>query len=178
MTGGVGALTLEGHDETTLALDHLGDHVVNETVLVPDALGVKFFLVALLENLLEEVLEAAIVLLEDGVLGAHVQRQVLHQGHLEAGVGKATDGVIGVVLGLGNTTARVVEDLDGLGLPVGGGVDQLELTRARDHPVGSTVLVTKGVTTNDNGLVPARDETGDGGDDDGLTEDSTTAADR
>ena len=147
-------------------------------MLVPEALGLKFLLVVLLVDLLEDVLEATIVFLQDSVLGAHVQRQVLHQGHLEAGVGKATDGVIRVVLGLGNTTAWVVEDLDGLGLAVGGGVDQLELTRARDHPVGSTVLVTKGVTTNDNGLVPAWDETGDGGDDDGLTEDSTTAADR
>ena len=171
-------LTLQSHDEATLALDHLGNHVVNETVLVPEALGLKFLLVVLLVDLLEDVLEATIVFLQDSVLGAHVQRQVLHQGHLEAGVGKATDGVIRVVLGLGNTTAWVVEDLDGLGLAVGGGVDQLELTRARDHPVGSTVLVTKGVTTNDNGLVPAWDETGDGGDDDGLTEDSTTAADR
>lgn len=176
MTGGVGALTLEGHDETTLALDHLGDHVVNETVLVPDALGVKFFLVALLENLLEEVLEAAIVLLEDGVLGAHVERQLLHKGNLEAGVGEAADGLVGVVLGQGNTAAGKVVDGDGLGFAaVGRGVDKLQLTGAGDDPVSSTVLVTVGVTTDDDGLVPARYETGNAGDDDGLTEDSTAA---
>lgn len=153
----------------------MGDHVVDETVLVPDALGVKLLLVVLLEDLLEDVLEAAIVLLKDGVFGAHVEGQTLEKGDLEAGVGEAADGLIGVVLSLGNTTARVVEDLDGLGLTTLGGVDQLELTGARDDPVGGTVLVTEGVTADNDGLGPARDETGDGGNDDGLTEDGTAA---
>lgn len=168
-------LTLKSHDEATLRLDHLSDHVVDETVLVPDALGVKLLLVVLLEDLLEDILEAAIVFLEDGVLGAHVKGQTLEEGNLETGMGEAADGVIGVVLGLGNTTASVVEDLDGLGLTTLGGVDQLELTGARDDPVGGTVLVTEGVTADDYGLGPARDETGDGGDNDGLTEDRTAA---
>lgn len=115
--------TLKSHDEAALRLDHLSDHVIDETVLVPDALGVKLLLVVLLEDLLEDVLEAAIVFLEDSVLGAHVKGQTLKEGDLEAGVGEATDGVIGVVLSLGNTTARVVKDLDGLGLTTLGGVD-------------------------------------------------------
>lgn len=169
-------LTLESHDEATLALDHLGNHVVNETVLVPDALGVKLLLVVLLKDLLEDVLEAAVVLLKDGVLGAHVQRQTLHDGNLETGVGEAPDGVIGVVLHLGNTTARVVEDFNALGLAVGGSVDQLELTRAGDDPVSGTVLVTVGVAADDDGLGPAGDETGDDRDDDGLTEYCAAAA--
>lgn len=167
-------LTLKSHNEATLRLDHLGNHIVDETVLVPDTLGVKLLLVVLLEDLLEDVLEAAIVFLENGVLGAHVEGQTLEEGDLEAGVGEAADGVIGVVLGLGNTTASVVEDLDGLRLTTLRGVDQLEPTGTRDDSVGGTVLVTEGMTADDDGLGPARDETGDGGDDDGLTEDGTT----
>ena len=177
MTGGVGALTLEGHDETTLALDHLGDHVVNETVLVPDLLGIELGLVVLLIDLLEDVLEAAIVLLQDGVLGAHVQRQTLQQGQLEAGVGETGDRLIRVVLSLGNAAAALeVEDLDGLRLTASRGVDHLQLAGAGDHTVLGTVLVSESVTTDDDGLAPARYQPGDAGDDNGLTENSSAAS--
>ena len=44
---------------------------------------------ALVVNGLEDVLEPAVVLLQDGVLGAEVQRPVLGQRVLEAAVGKA-----------------------------------------------------------------------------------------
>ena len=76
-------LTLQSHNVATSALDHLGDHVVDETVLVPDALGLKLLLVLGVVQLLEDVLEAAVVLLEDGVLGAHVQGVSLGERQLE-----------------------------------------------------------------------------------------------
>ena len=163
--------TLQGHDETTLALDHLSNHVVNEIVLIPDALGFKVLPVVLLEDLLEEVLETAILLLENGVLGAHVQRQLLHESNLEAGVHKAMDQFICFVLQQTNTTAREVVDCDCLWLAVLGSEDQLQLTGAGDDPVLSPVLITKGVTANDNRLGPARHQTRDAGDDNGFTED-------
>lgn len=166
--------TLHGNDETALALDHLSDHVVDQTVLVPDALGIEVLLVLGLVDLLEDVLEATVVLLEDGVLGAHVQGQTLEQGQLEAGVGKAADRLVSVVLSLSDTGALEVEDLDALGLATSRGVDKLELTGARDQTVGGTVLVTESVTTDDDGLRPARDDTGDARNDNGFTEDGTT----
>ena len=170
------SLTLQGHDETTLTLDHLGNHVVNETVLVPDVLGLELLLVGGLVDLLEDILEATIVPLQDGVLGAHVERETLKQGHLETGMGEAADRLVGVVLGLGNTTALEVVDIDGLGLATLRGVDELQLAGSGNDTVLGTVLVTEGVTTDDDGLVPAGDETRDAGDDDGLTEDGTVAA--
>jgi len=167
-------VVLQSHDETTLGLDHLSDHVVDETVLVPDALGIEVLLVILVEDLLEDILEAAVVALQDGVLGAHVEGKTLHECHLERGVGEAGDGLISVVLALSDTAALEVVDLDALGLTaVSGSVDQLELTGARDDTVLGTVLVTEGVTTDNNGLVPARHKARDAGDDDGLTEDGT-----
>lgn len=147
-------------------------------MLVPEVLGLKVLLVGRLVDLLEDILEATIVALQDGVLGAHVQRETLEQGHLETGVGEATDRLIGVVLSLGNTTTLEVVDLDGLGLAIDRGVDKLELAGAGDDTVGGTVLVTESVTTDDDGLVPAGDETGNGGDDDGFTEDGTAAAEK
>jgi hypothetical protein len=35
------SLTLEGNEHATIALDHLRNHVVDETVLVPDLLGLE-----------------------------------------------------------------------------------------------------------------------------------------
>lgn len=168
-------LTLHGNDEATLALDHLGDHVVNQTVLVPDLLLLELLLVLVVVDLLEDVLEAAIVLLQDGVLGAHVQGQALEKSQLERGMSEATDGVIRVVLSLGNTSALEVVHLNALGLAASRSVDQLKLAGTGDQTVGSTVLVTEGVTTDDDGLRPARDEAGDTGNDNGLTEDGSTA---
>ena len=40
-------VVLQGHNVTTLALDHLSDHVVDQTVLVPDASLLKVGLVEL-----------------------------------------------------------------------------------------------------------------------------------
>ena len=47
----------------------------------------------LVVDFLEDVLEAAIIALEDGVLGAHVQRPALLQRVLETGVGESCDGL-------------------------------------------------------------------------------------
>jgi len=66
--------TLQGHNVATLALDHLGDHVVNQAVLVPDVGGLKVLLVLAFVDFLEDILELSVVCLENGVLGAHVQR--------------------------------------------------------------------------------------------------------
>lgn len=55
-----------------------------------------------LVDVLEDVLEAAVVLLEDGVLGAEVQRPAFDQGHLEGAVRKVLDGLVRVVHPHGN----------------------------------------------------------------------------
>ena len=142
-------------------------------MLVPDLLGLEVLLVLLLVDLLEDVLEATIVLLEDSVLGAHVEGKTLAEGHLEGGVGEASDGIIGVVLALSDTTTLEVVDLEVLRLTTGRGEDQLELTSAGDDTVLGTVLVTEGVTANNNRLGPARDQAGNAGNDNGLTEHGT-----
>ena len=51
------------------------------------------FCILLFKDLLEDVLEAAIVGLEDGVLGTHVQGPLLLDGILEAAVSKSCDGL-------------------------------------------------------------------------------------
>ena len=46
---------------------------------------------------LEDIFESAVVSLEDGVLGGHVERPLLLQGGHEGGVSKVCDGLVGVV---------------------------------------------------------------------------------
>jgi hypothetical protein len=60
------------------------------SVLVPDARGIVVLLVGALEDLLENVLEAAVVTLQDGVLGGQVERPLLLQSDLrnEGGAGQ------------------------------------------------------------------------------------------
>ena len=56
---------------------HLGNHVIDEAVLVPDAQLLKLLLVALrLVDLLEDLQEAPVVALQNGVLRAarHMER--------------------------------------------------------------------------------------------------------
>lgn len=85
---------------------------------------------------------------------------------------KASDGIVSVVLGLGNAAAVLEpEDLNLLGLAALGGVDHGQLAGARRNQVLGAVLVAKGVTADDDGLLPAGDEAGDAVDDDGLAED-------
>lgn len=49
---------------------------------------------SLLKDILENVLESAIVSLQDGVLGAHVERPFLLDGVLEAAVSESSDGLL------------------------------------------------------------------------------------
>lgn len=167
-------VVLHGDDEATLGLDHLGDHVVNETVLVPDTLGLELVLELLVVDFLEDVLEATIVTLEDSVFGRHVERVVLLEGEGKGGVGKTADGLVGVVHGETDTRSLEVKDgLRGRRGAIGGGEGELKLAGAGEDDVGGLILVTMGVTTDDDGFSPAGDETRDDGDDNGLTEDGT-----
>ena len=52
---------------------YLCNHVINQAVLIPDAKLLKFVLVALFVQLLEDLKESAIVDLQDGVLCGQVQ---------------------------------------------------------------------------------------------------------
>lgn len=66
-------VVLASPDETTIRLDHVGDHIVNKSMFIPDTgLGV-FFLVILFVDFLEDILESTVISLQDSVLGGHVE---------------------------------------------------------------------------------------------------------
>lgn len=165
-------IVLTGPDETSVALHAVGDHVVNEAVLVPDASSLVLGLEVSFVHLLEQVLEATIVLLEDGVLGAQVQRPLLLESVLEAALGKSEDGLVSVVHAHGNTAARKVEHVVGLlGTAISRGEGELQAASALDDQVSGLVLVAVGVAANDNRSLPARYQAGHVLADDRLAED-------
>ena len=83
-----------GPDVASLSLDDLGDHIVDKSVLVPEFLGFEFLLIGGFVDVLEDILEPAVVSLEDGVFGGHVQGVVPLKGVFEAGVGEGFDGAV------------------------------------------------------------------------------------
>lgn len=109
-------VVLTGPYKPAFGLERLSHHVIDQTVFIPQIGTFEFLAVILFIDVLEDILEAAIVFLEDGVFGGHVERHLFGKGHLETAVGKPTDGVVGVVHGKPDTT-------------VGGEVVDLEVLR-------------------------------------------------
>lgn len=89
----VTVVVLAGPDEATVGFHGVSDHIVDQTVLVDDASGFELRLVFSFVDDLEDVLEATVVSLQDGVLGAQVQRPLLLQSIDEAGTSEGLDGL-------------------------------------------------------------------------------------
>lgn len=139
-------------------------------MLIPYLLGLEILLIRALEDFLEDVLESAIVRLQDGVLGAHVQRQLLLECQFETRVREASNRLVGVVLRLRHASGAV-EFVDGCALlfAVLGCEDHLELTTSRrNHAVLGSILISKGVTADNDGVLPAGHEARDAGNDNGF----------
>jgi hypothetical protein len=79
----VAVVVLAGPDEAARPLQRRGHEVVDQPVLVDDALGLELVGELGVEDLLEQVLEAAVVGLEDRVLGRKIDRPAKVQAVVE-----------------------------------------------------------------------------------------------
>ena len=154
----VAVVVLAGPDEAARPLQRRGDHVVDQAVFVGDARRLEFVGELGLEHGLEDVLEAPVIGLEDGVLGGQVDREFAVEAEGHRGAGEVLDRVIEVVHRHGDTGARIVEHLMLDHLTVLADELDGQLALARHHKVGGLVLVAEGVTADDDGLGPAGDE--------------------
>jgi len=128
-------------------------------VLVPDSGRGELGLVVALEHFLEEVLETAVVLLEDSVLGAKVERPLLLKRVLHAALGKTEDRLVGVVHAHGDSSRREIENGEvHLLSAIFGSEGHLELAGSGNDDVGRSVLVSESVTSDDDRLGPSWDE--------------------
>lgn len=75
----------------TWGLNSVSDHIVDQSVLVPEFLSLELFLVGSLVKVLKDIFEAAIVFLKNSVLGTHVKRVVALKCELETSVSEASD---------------------------------------------------------------------------------------
>lgn len=105
----IAIVVLASPDEPSRRLESLGNHVINEAVLIINFVCLKLgFIVSgesweyelevsvqgwllLVVNLLKDVLEATVVLFQNGVLRAEIERPFLGKSILEAAVGKTSD---------------------------------------------------------------------------------------
>merc|ERR550534_887726 len=95
-------------DESTIRFQHLSNHVINKSVLIPSSKSIKVFFVVCFKDVLENVLKSSIISLHDCVFSTHVQRPFLFDSHLHGTMGEISDGLISVVHGHGNTTTSDV----------------------------------------------------------------------
>ena len=86
-------------DISSFRFDHIGNHVIDQSVFIPNLLSLKLFLIALFVDALEGVLEPAVINLQDGVLGGEIERIFSRKSELETAVCKLFDAFIGVVHG-------------------------------------------------------------------------------
>lgn len=84
-------IILTGPHISSLRLDHIGDHIVDQPVLVPDLLILEDLLVLFLVQFGEDVLESAVILLQDGVFCGEVEWEASLDGEFEAGMGEFRD---------------------------------------------------------------------------------------
>lgn len=164
-------VVLASPHDAAVSLDDLSDHIINESVLVVNTLGLEGGLVLLLVHLHKDILEETVVLLEDGVLGRELKGISAVESVLEAGASEGLDRLCSVVHAheAAGTLEVVGSSLEALGAIFGDPLHD-ELSWPVDDGVGAHVLVTVGMAADDDGLGPSGNEAGHVGADDGLTE--------
>jgi hypothetical protein len=159
---------------STFRFDHIGNHIVNESMLIPEFLFFELFLVGFFVDSLEGILESAVVFFHDGIFGSQIERVLSLEGEFEATVGESFDTFVSVVHSHTNSSlSGEVVDLELLNSAVISSEGHFELSRFGDNKVSGSVLVTVSVSADDDRFLPAGDEPGDVIDDDWLSEDST-----
>ena len=167
----VAVVVLAGPYETAAPLEGRSHHVVDQPVFVGQPERIHPLLVVRPINLLENILEPAVVLFENRVLRAQIEGPSLAQGHVETGMGESPDRGIGVVHAHGHPVAGEIVHLPAAGRPVLGSEGHRQRAPPSGHHVRRTVLVAESVTSDADRLRPARHQPRHVAADDRLAED-------
>ena len=155
-----------------MPLQRARHHVIDEAMFVGQAFRGVLVLEFGFEDLGEDILEFAVVRLENRILGGQIHRQVTLQPVTEACPRESADGFGHVVLHLRNAGTRVIEDhmLNRLAAIVRS-ESHRETSGAIDLEIGRLVLVAERMTGDDDRLGPAGNEPRDVGNHNRLAED-------
>lgn len=161
-------------DVATVRLYGVGNHIVNKAMLVNESLRLKRCLIFALVDFLKYIFEASVVLFQDSVLGAQVERIVAPKCILKAGLCKLGDRRVCVVHAHQHAWLLKFVSFHHNSWLVGilGLEGNQEIPSLFSYMFCRTVLIAKGVTTNDNGLGPAGHQARNVSDNNRLTEHS------
>ncbi len=166
----VAVIVLAGPNECPFPLKRGGYHVIDEPVLVGDTGFPEKVTEFCREHLLEDLLEAAVVLFQNGVFRGEVERPLFYQRLVHAGPGKTADRLVGVVHGQGHPVAGEIIDLPGDGVTPFRSEGNGELSLSFGHKIGGLVLVAEGMPADADGMFPPRHQPRNILDEDGLPE--------
>src|SRR6185369_10822541 len=134
------------------------DHVVDQAMLIFDTSFLKLCLVFAVINLLEDVLEAPVIGLENRVFRGEIERPGATQAVIEAGMGEVADRRVQVVHAHGDSRPGEVEDVEVELLAILADPAHRQLARARHLEVGRAILVAESVAANHDRIGPAGNE--------------------
>ena len=170
----VTVVVFAGPHISSFRFDHICHHIVDQSVLVPNLLGLELRLVAFFVDALEGVLEPAVIDLENCVLGCEIQGVFARKCELETAVGEFFDAFISVVhCETDSALSLEFVDLHSLLAPVFTLENDLEGAWFIDSEVSGFVLISKGMSSDDDRFFPSGNEPGDVLDDDGFSEDGS-----
>ena len=142
-------------------------------MFVPDLLFLELFFEFFLIDLLEHVLEPAVIGLQDRVFGRQVNRPAKVQAIVQGCAGKVIDRLVEVIHAHGDAGIRGVENLFLDHGAVGAFEFHRQLARAGKQKVGGAVLITECMPADDDRFCPARHQPRHVGTDDRLAENHT-----
>ena len=144
-------------DESALRTDDTGYGIIDQSVEIFDAQFLKFSLILVIIDLLENILEGMIVFFGNGVLGGEPQILLRIYGIAKACSCKALDRLIRIVDTLNDTCSiKIMDQFTGLGA-VCCSKYQFCLTGAGYLDLSIFIHIAVSMTGNGNGLGPVLD---------------------
>ena len=154
----VAVVVLAGPDKAAVPFHRAGDHVVDQAVFVGDAGLFELVLEFGLVDLLEKFHEAAIVLLEDGVLGREIDRPAQVEAVIQRARAKSRIDLSRLYIAMATPAPGASKTSRSISVPSSPTNLIVSLPGPGKFEVGGAVLVAEGVAADDDRLGPARDK--------------------
>lgn len=143
-------------------------------MLIPNLFAFELCFVLLVVNSFKGVFESTIVFLQNGVFGGQVQRVFSGKGKFEAAMSEFFNTFVSIVHSEAYSTISLeFVDFHPLLWAVITFENDFEGTRFVDSEICGFVLITEGVSADDDRFLPAWDESRDVFDDNGFSEDGS-----
>ncbi len=143
-------------------------------MFIPDLLILELWFVRLHIDSFKNILESTIVLFKNCVLCGHVKWILSFEGKLETAVSKIFNALINVVHSHADTSLSLeLEDFHALLLALSILENNFESSWSVDNEIGGLVLITKSMSSDNNGFFPSRDKSWNIFDDDWFSKHST-----